>query len=187
MENKNIVNIYQLVSKSRNDVGKRLKRLREILSLSKNELHIATDIGGNTIGRIEDSNTKGSLDKNVFALIFFYGYSLENFFLFGPEPTKEELIKQIEAFHEAHNSKAYKIIYKEERPDIKIIKTLLEETDLFSIWVDPKTVYDYSFVNYNYKFTNISASLLDALEMRLIQSKQNPKAGKKKHNLYKKR
>lgn len=139
--------------------GQRLRALRNILIRNPEEIAEVLTISVNTLKNIESGKNAGI--ESICELIFFYGYSLKEFYSMTKLPTKEELFRRIEKFHSKIGSDTYKIIYENPKL-IALIEFELLNTELFETWVTEKEVVKYCLENYKYEYTQAAKTLNNA-------------------------
>jgi transcriptional regulator with XRE-family HTH domain len=161
----------------------RLKVVREILKLSVHKVSSLSGISTATIERIESGKNRPTIEL-FHPLIFFYGFTLPNFFNFDkPLPSADKLKAQLIKFHKAHGSDAYIKLFK----DPKLIDLLEEElipSGYFETWRDVPEVQQYCHDTYGYHYPSATGTLNTAVEKGWLvvddakpkRYKQGPKA-----------
>lgn len=151
----------ELAQESSKRYGTTLKLFRNILLRNPEEIASVLTITVNTIKNIESG--KNSHAENINELIFFYGYSLQEFYSLKQLPTWQDLFKKMKVAHSSIDSEAYKIIYK--NPNlIDLIEYRLLGSVFFETWVTEKEVVQFCSNNYNYEYTQAAQTLNKAVE-----------------------
>lgn len=144
-----MIKIKELLLKQNIENGKKLFALRNLLLLKPKDLATILPISTNTIRSAEKGKNVG-IDV-IGQLIFFYGYTFEEFFALKTLPTWQELIKRMEAFHTKIGSESYKIIYSI-KPSIKdLLQYRAINSTLFDNWVSSKEVEIFCEKHYGFK------------------------------------
>lgn len=147
-----MIKIKELLLKQNIENGKKLSALRNLLILKPKDLAPYLSISINTIKSAESGENVG-IDV-IGQLIFFYGYTFEEFFALKTLPTWQELIKQMETFHKKNGSDSYKVIYTIE-PSIKdLLQYRAINSTLFDNWVSSKEVEIFCEKHYGFKTIN---------------------------------
>ena len=144
--------VKELILKQLDEHYKKLRALRNLLLLTTAELESATKISASSIKRVENGKNIGN--DILGQLIFFYGYSFEEFFALKALPTWQELIKRMETFHKKNGSESYKVIYTI-KPTIKdLLQYRAINSTLFDNWVSSKEVVIFCEKHYGFKTIN---------------------------------
>lgn len=152
-EDKNKNNdVRELILKQLDEHYKKLKALRHLLLLSIPELESAITISASSIKRAENGKNVGN--DILGQLIFFYGYTFEEFFALKTLPTWQELIKRMEAFHTKIGSESYKVIYTVEPTIRDLLQYRAINSTLFDNWVSSKEVEIFCEKHYGFLTSN---------------------------------
>lgn len=159
--------------------GKLLEELRNTLLLKPEDLADVLSISTNTIKKAERGGNVGI--EVLGELIFFYGFTFEEFYSLKQIPHWKELVLRIETFHKKHRSQAYKILYK--KPNlIDLIEFRLLKTDFFDKWMDEQDVIQKCEKEYGFKFDSATNTLNNAVTKGWLISNDRTKPKKYKKN-----
>jgi transcriptional regulator with XRE-family HTH domain len=155
--------VKQLIDKEKVEIGKRIRNLRELLSLTQKELGDAVGISKGTIVSIEAG--KGFTGEYILAIGHFFGMELSELSAFrSPLPDEYEFRKHIILYHQRNNSIAYKIL--ENPPNLNsLIEFRLCKTDfLSSKHRSVREIIDFFKTEYNLTFQSsvVSQALINA-------------------------
>lgn len=154
---------YNLSKDSSSKLSDKMRSIREALKLSIHTVSRVSGIQYNTIDRIEKLKVSASVET-IFPLIFFYGFSLSDFFDFDKQlPSADKLKAQLIKFHKTNGSDAYLKLFK----DPKLIDLLEEElipSGYFKISHDVAEVQQHCRDTYGYHYPSATGSLNTATE-----------------------
>lgn len=152
----------KLVSFEKDKLGERIKKLREMLCLTQNQLGDAIGASRGTIQSME--NGRGFTGDILLAVTHFFGMSLTEFSNYNDTlPNEQELRKRIKSYHIKNKSTEYKVL--EKPPQLaSLIEFRLSKTDFLK---EPKSVaeiiqYCYEEYGLDFKSSAMSQALKNA-------------------------
>lgn len=158
-----------LIKKDKEQLGARIKNLREMLSLSQSQLAEVIGASRGTIVSME--NAKGFTGDTLLAACHFFAMSLSEFSNYNTElPGEIELREKIKKYHIKHNSTKYKVL--ENAPHLSsIIEFRLLRSDFFK---KPRNVSEIiEHINDEYKIlfdsSQVSQALINSVKKRQVK------------------
>lgn len=151
-------------------LGEKLEKMRNLLVLKPKDLASVLTVSTNTIIKAEKG---GNVGVNVLGeLMFFYGYTIEEFSSLKNLPSWEELQERIISFHKRHNSKAYKILEKKPRL-IDLIELRLLHTTVFKNWIDESGLNEYCRIKFNFDYIDTDSTLELLVKRKILVKKED--------------
>lgn len=175
-----------LNAENKKRTGEKLKRLRETLMLSQQQLATVLLLSRSTITRIESGDGVSPGIDNYGMLIFFFGYTFETFFTNSFKyPNEHALRQQIEEFHRKEGSETYKVIYSQ--PDFsELVNNKVLKSNFFETFRDVQTTLKHIEDKYGFRYpSSVASNYLKTLSNRkTLQFRL--KEGSQKDHEYKK-
>lgn len=164
-----------LIKKDKEQLGKRISKLREILSITQSQLGKSLGISKGTIAAMESG--KSFTGDYLLAVVHFFSMSLSEFSKFDqPLPDELELRNRIKKYHEKNNSSTYKIL--DEPPNLKsLIEFRLAKSEFLKTPRTVKEITDFLQTEYNITFKSsvVSQALINAIDFDLLHRVSNGK------------
>lgn len=149
-----------LIKKDKEQIALRSKKLREMLSLTQEQLAMAIGVSRGTYVAVEKA--KGFTGDTLLAICHFFGMTLTEFSNFNIAlPSELELREKIKRYHVNNNSTKYKVL---ENPPLlsSIIEFRLLRSDFLK---EPRRVSEIiDYINDEYKLLFNSSVLSQALK-----------------------
>lgn len=159
------------IHKEKIEIGNRVRKLRELLSLSRKEVEEALNITEQTIMSIEGG--KGFTGDYIIAIGHFFGMNLSELAsVNSPLPDEVEFREKLETLHKGKNIKAYRVLIKN-IPTLKVIirARLIKSAFLKGSFRGVKDINNYLKDTYNISFESsiLSQALLDAVSEGFLE------------------
>lgn len=168
----------ELIYSEKKRIGRRVKDLRKLLSLSHSQLGKATGISKGTINSIEQG--RGFNADYILSISHFFGMSLFELVNYNlATPDEQDFRARIKKYHKRFKSDAYKIL--DERPNLKtLIESRLVKTKfLLNRPRSVKEIIDFCNSEYgiSFKSSTTSQALKNAVKSgtlkRISKDKRN--------------
>jgi transcriptional regulator with XRE-family HTH domain len=154
--------VEELINKEKKEIGGRIRKLRELLSLTQLQLGKAVKISKGTIASMESG--KGFTGDYLLAVVHFFSMDLSEFTQYNQTlPDELELRTRIKKYHQKNKSTAYKIL--DEEPNLNaIIEFRLIKGDFLKTPRTVNEIVNYCNAEYNLKYNSsvVSQALINA-------------------------
>lgn len=152
-----------LIKKDKEQIAARTKKLREMLSLTQEQLANAIGVSRGTFFSVE--NAKGFTGDTLLAICHFFGMTLNEFSNFSASlPSEIELRERIKKYHLKHNSTKHKVL---DNPPLlsSVIEFRLLGSDFLK---EPRSVSEIiDYINDEYKLSFNSSIVSQALTVEV--------------------
>jgi len=162
--------VIKLINNEKEQIGNRVRQLRELLSLTRPALADAVGISSQTLMSIESG--KGFTGDYILAISHFFGMELSELVSYKNSLPEEGAFRiRIKAYHKKHNSNDYKVLANP--PTLKaIIEFRLVKSDfLKSKPRSVKEITEYFKEEYKLKFKSpvVSQALTTAVKNGILE------------------
>ena len=158
-----------LIKKEKEQLGSKIQKLRELLSLTQSQLGKTLGISKGTIASMEAG--KRFTGDYLLAVVHFFGMNLSEFSNFKTAlPDELALRSRIKEYHKKHGSTAYTIL--DEPPNLNtLIEFRLVTSDFFTTPKTVKEIIDYCSSEYKLSFKSsvVSQALINATKSGILK------------------
>jgi DNA-binding XRE family transcriptional regulator len=164
--------VKEIINKEKEEIGSRIRELRELLSLTRGQLAPAIGMTGQTLMSIELG--KGFTGDYILAISHFFGMELSELAAYeSPLPHEDIFRSKIKAYHKKHNSDAASVL--DSPPTLKaLIQFRLVKSDfLRSKARSVKEITEFFTEEYKLTFKSsiVSQALITAVKEGLLKRK----------------
>ena len=162
-----------LIKKEKEQLGSKIQKLRELLSLTQLQLGKALGISKGTIASMEAG--KRFTGDYLLAIVHFFAMDLSEFSNFRTAlPDELAFRSRIKEYHKKHNSTAYKIL--DEPPNLNaLIEFRLVKSDFFKTPKTVKEIVEHCNSEYELSFKSsiVSQALINATKSGILKRRKS--------------
>jgi transcriptional regulator with XRE-family HTH domain len=163
--------VNELINTEKIEIGSRVRKLRELLSLTREQLAFTVGVSSQTLRSIESG--KGFTGDYILAISHFFGMELSELVSYKQElPTEIAFRERIKIYHRKHNSSLSEILNSP--PTLKaVIEFRLLKTNFLSKHKTVQEISEYIKEEYDLIFPSsiISQALSTAVKNKWLVRK----------------